>query len=149
MRHRGLEPICAGKLIEALARVPIEHHVVWTGHACGGHPSSLRARALSCVDQVGVPLPLRTLIRRAATLDASGGLDPDAVRSAVRTHQGAQPATYFLVARTPADEFVAVTDIPRPAGMNRRISAGEVLVDAEGRTLFECAIPELAVVAAE
>ncbi len=104
--------------------------MVWTGHACGGQEGSLRARALACVREVGAPVSLRLLLQRAAAIEPSGGLDPDAVRNAVRMHQTARPAVYLLVKRLPSRDFVAVTDIPWPAGVRAPISAGGLVVDA-------------------
>jgi hypothetical protein len=130
MKHRGLEPIAAARLTEALARTPKDHYVVWTGHACVGQPGSLRARALACVQEVATPVPLRTVLQRAAQIEAAGGLDPDSVRNAVRMHQLARPAVCLLVERLAGGDYVAVTDIPTPAGLRGRIGAGEIVIDA-------------------
>ena len=92
MRHRGVEPISEGDLIEALSRAPADQYVIWTGESCSAQPGSLRSRALACVHEVGVPVLLRVVLRRAARLDGDVGLDPDAVRSAVHMHQAARRA---------------------------------------------------------
>jgi hypothetical protein len=133
VRHRGAEPIPERDLIEAIARTPSDHYVIWTGEPCNGQAGSLRSRALACIVEVGQAVPLRTVMRRAAGLD-SGGLNPDAVRSAVRMHQTARPAVYLLVRRLGSGEFVAVTDIPFAAG--RRIVAGAPLMDRQGKLLL-------------
>ena len=132
MRHRGSEPVPEQELTEAIARTPSDHYVIWTGEPCNGQAGSLRSRALACIVEIGQPVPLRTLMRRAASLDG-GGLNPDAVRSAVRMHQMARPAVYLLVRRLGSGEFVAVADVPFAAG--RRIVAGEPLMDRQGRLL--------------
>jgi hypothetical protein len=135
MRHRGLETIPEGELVEAIARTPPDHYVIWTGEPCGAQVGSLRSRALACVAEVGQPVPLRVLVRRAAHLDGIGGLNPDAVRNAVRLHQTARPAAYLLVTRLASGAFAAVADIPFPAGTGRPIVAGAVVMDGLGRLL--------------
>jgi hypothetical protein len=76
------------------------------------------------------------LLQRAAGLEPHGGLDPEAVRSAVRTHQSARPAAYLLVRQLTSREFVAVTDIAVPAGGSRPITAGELIIDGRGQPQF-------------
>jgi hypothetical protein len=147
VRHRGLEVIEDAALVEAIARTPADHFVIWTGHACGAQAGSLRSRALACVREVASPVPLRTLLQRAARLAPEGGLCPDVVRSAVRIHQAARPAVYLLARRLPSNAYVAVTDVPCPAAGPRRIAAGDVLIAADGKRLFAIAAnpePELA-----
>jgi hypothetical protein len=138
VKHRGLEEISAHRLTEALARTPNAHYVIWTGHPCASQPGSLRARALACVREIGVPVPLRTVLQRAANLEAAGGLDPDSVRNAFRMHQLAQPAVCLLVERLASNDYVAVTDIPSPAAMRGRIAAGELVIDARTGPRFAC-----------
>lgn len=137
MRHRRTELIRAEALAEAIARTPMTHHVLWIGREATGQRGSLRARAFDCLHEVGVPVSLRVLLQRAAQLPDGTGLDPDAVRSAIRLHQGAKPAVVFLLERRPSGEFVAVTDIPFAGSCGRRISAGEVVVDRGGRFGFD------------
>lgn len=131
MRHRGVERISESDLVEGLSRAPADHYVIWTGEGCSAQPGSLRSRALACIHEVGVPVLLRVIIRRAARLDGDVGLDPDAVRSAIHMHQAARPAAYLLAKRRFSGEYVAVTDIPFPAG-GRGIAAGEVIMDRLG-----------------
>jgi len=140
MRHRRLEPICGAELLEAIARVPLDHHVVWTGAPCASQAGSMRSRALACITEVGRPVTLRVVLQRAADVEAGAGFNPDAVRSAVRLHQAARPAAYLLVRRTAAG-FVAVADIPFPAGGSRRIAAGDLVMDPTGRLLLDRAGP--------
>lgn len=148
MKHRGLEPISAARLTEALARTPKEHYVVWTGHPCAGQAGSLRARALACVWEVATPVPLRAVLQRAANLDPEGGLDPDSVRNAIRMHQLARPAVCLLVERLASNDYVAVTDIPIPAGLRGRIGAGEIVIDSRSGPRFVPLNAEMAVAAA-
>lgn len=145
MKHRGLETICGQKLTEELARTPMDHYVVWTGYPGDIQPGSLRARALACVEEVGEPVPLRGLIMRAARLEPTGGLDPERVRSAVRLHQCARRAVYLLLERRTSNDYVAVTDIPWPAGATGPIAAGDVVIDRWGQRRFVCAAPEASV----
>jgi hypothetical protein len=140
VRHRGLEPIPERELTEAIARAPSDHYVIWTGEPCNGQAGSLRSRALACLTEVGQAFPLRTLMRRAASLDG-GGLNPDAVRSAVRMHQMARPAVYLLVKRLGSGEFVAVADIPFATAGERRVIAGQPLMDRQGRLLLPVDAP--------
>lgn len=137
MRHPDLQPIPQRVLEDALRRTPLSHHVVWTGQPGVGRPDSLRARAFACVPEIGVPIPLRMLMQRAARLDGQTGLHPDSVRSAVRQHQVAKPAVLFLVEKAPSGDYVAVSDIPYAGATNRRIRQGEVVLDRLGRPSFE------------
>jgi hypothetical protein len=136
VRHRGLETIAEPDLVEAIARTPADQYVIWTGDPCGSQPGSLRSRALACIAEVGRPVPLRDLIRRAAKVEAGAGFNPDSVRNAVRMHQAARPAVYLLVSRRPSGAFMAVSDIPFPGGMSRRIDAGDMVMDPRGQLLL-------------
>jgi len=126
--QRGLQRIEATRLTEALARTPAEHHVIWTGHPPGVRDGSMRSRALACIQEVGVPVSLRVVMTRAARISDELGFDPDAVRSAVRMYQIARPAVYLLVRRLYSNDFVAVADIPYPAGCSGRIASGELVL---------------------
>ena len=140
MRPRTMEVISPALHSESLARTPLEQYVIWTGREAAGQRGSLRLRAFACIREVGQPVSLRTLIQRAARLDGLCGLDPDAVRSGVRLHQIAKPAVLFLAERRASGEFVAVADIPYAGAMDRRILAGEVLIDVRGVRRFD-AVP--------
>jgi hypothetical protein len=119
-------------LDEALARTPGDHYVIWNGHPCRAQAGSVRSRALSLVEEIWEPLPLRILLRRAARLSGTSGLDPDTVRSAIRMHQSASPAAYLLVRRAICGDYVAVTDVPYPSSGSRRLSAGDVVLGRSG-----------------
>lgn len=128
-RHRGLEIVSEAELMDAIARIPSDHYVVWTGHECGAQEGSLRSRTLRLVNVSHEPHSLRALALGAARLEGNGGFPPLAVRDAVRLHQTARPAVYLLVRRTVSGDFVAVTDIPYPA-QSAPIRAGEVILAA-------------------
>lgn len=102
-------------LDDALSRAPADQFVLWNGRECPGRAGSIRSSALTLVAEVWEPVPLRILLRRAARLNGGAGLDPDKVRNAVRMHQRAKPASYFLVRRSRSGDYVAVTDVPYPS----------------------------------
>jgi hypothetical protein len=133
-----MELISDAVLAEALSRVPDDHYVVWTGHTYRVLDKSLRSRALARVTEIGKPVPVREVIRRAARIDGALGYDPDTVRSGIRLHQGSKPSVYLFVRREPNGEFVAVTRIPFCGPALRHIREGEVIVTRDGRVLVEC-----------
>lgn len=136
MKHRPLERLTADTLVEAIARTPLDHHVVWSGAAFGAQTNSLRSRALALVTEVWSPVPLRLLLQRCADVAGGLGLEPNAVRSAVRSHQNARPATHFLVRRTPSGDFLALLDVPFPAiPGGRSLRTGDLVLDRHGRPL--------------
>jgi hypothetical protein len=120
------------KLDQALARTPADHYVVWTGSPCPAQTGSIRSLSLGLVAEIWEPVPLRILVRRAARLSGTSGLDPDTVRSAVRMHQSASHAAYFLVRRCPSGDYVALVDVPYPASGRRRLQAGDVVLARSG-----------------
>lgn len=130
-----LELISDRVLDDAIARTPPNQYVLWNGRPALSRGPSLRARAIACVHEVGVPVSFRVLLQRAARLRDGHGLNPDLVRSAIRQHQFAKPAVLLLVEKRPNDEFVAVTDIPYPDGLGRPIAAREVIVPRDGSCL--------------
>lgn len=143
---RGLEIIRNRDLADAISRTPPDHYVIWTGHTYSSWQVSLRSRALAQIREVGVPVALRELLRRAARIEGDLGLDPATVRSGIRLHQGAKPAVYLLVERHGAGDYLAVTDIPYAGPAFRRISKGAVVLDRAGRFYVECAgAPRLSV----
>jgi hypothetical protein len=131
-RTAPLKHLPEDALLAALARTPSDLYVLWNGEVCPAQPGSIRSRALGLVTEVWEPLPLRTLLTRAARLSGSSGLDPDTVRSAVRMHQAASHAAYFLVRRTLAGDYLAVTDVPYPSTGRRRLQAGDVVLSRGG-----------------
>lgn len=136
-RHRGLELLSEAGVTEAIARIPFDHFVIWDGSLCGAQSGSLRSRSLALVEEPWVPLQLRALILRAARLAEGAGLDPDTVREAVRMHQSARAAAYYLTRKTLAGDYVAVTDIPWPVGAQGPIRAGQTIMDRRGAVLLE------------
>jgi len=137
--RQGLKVISQSVLSEALGRTPLDQYVIWTGAAACGRSNSVRARAMACVHEIGVPVSLRTLMQRAARLEGEMGLDPDVVRSAVRQHQFAQPAVVFLVRKTPSGDYVAVTDIPFAGDLKHRIKEGGAVMDRHGAMCLDMA----------
>lgn len=132
--HRPAAPALPRAFSEALGRTPMDHYVIWTGQDACGRAGSLRSRAFACLREVGVPISLRLFLQQVAQIE---GLDPDGVRGAVRQHQAAKPAVVFLVSRLSTGDFVAVTDIPYAGALNRRIRAGEVVLDRTRRSYVD------------
>jgi hypothetical protein len=114
---------------EGLARTPLDHYVLWTGQDACGRAGSLRARAFGCLSESGVPISLRMFLQRVAIAE---GLEPDAVRGAIRQHQTAKPTVLLLLSRLPSGDYVAVTDVPFAGAVNQRLRAGEIVVDRSG-----------------
>lgn len=132
-QHRAtLKSINDRELTEALARTPADLHVIWNGHQPSMQDGSITSRTLQLVHEVWQPIPLRVLIQRAARLAGASGLDPDAVRNAVRRHQGAGRACYLLVTRLAGGDYVAVTDVPYPSSGSRSLRAGDVVLGKSG-----------------
>ncbi|WP_270937192.1 hypothetical protein [Falsiroseomonas oryzae] len=140
-RHRAMEHVSASTLAEAQRRSAPTHHVIWTGRAYRAQAGSLRSQALARVIEVGQPVPLQTLLARAARVDGDLGFDPATVRSGLVLHQGAKPAVYLLVGRRSSGDFVVVQDIPHAGERGRRIAAGEVVMTREGRLRVPCLAP--------
>lgn len=132
-QHRAtLKSINDRELTEALARAPANQHVIWNGHESSMQDGSITARTLHLIDVTWEPIPLRILMQRAARIAGSTGLHPDAVRDAVRRHQGAGRACYFLVAKLASGDYVAVTDVPYPSSRPRSLRAGDVVLGRSG-----------------
>lgn len=131
-RTAALKHLPEDTLLEALARAPSDLYVIWNGDDCPAQPGSIRSRALGLVEEIWEPLPLRILLMRAARLSGSSGLDPDTVRSAVRMHQSASHAAYFLVRRTLSGDYLAVADVPYPSSGSLRLKAGDLVLGRSG-----------------
>jgi len=127
-----LKHLTDATLTEALARAPSDQFVIWNGRPCAAQPGSIRSQALALVAEVWEPVPLRVLLMRAARLAGESGLDPDTVRSAVRMHQSASCASYFLVRRTTSGDYLAVADVPSPSSGSRRLNAGDLILGRAG-----------------
>jgi hypothetical protein len=141
-RHTGtLKHLSDAVLTDALARAPSDHFVIWNGRPCPAQTGSIRSRALALVAEVWEPVPLRVLLTRAARLSGQAGLDPDTVRSAVRMHQGASHASYFLVRRTLSGDYLAVADVPCPSSGSRRLSAGDRILGRAGQRFDDAKVP--------
>ncbi|CAN7142555.1 hypothetical protein LJR225_000026 [Phenylobacterium sp. LjRoot225] len=137
-RHRTAEALSELEVTRAISRTPQDQFVIWTGDAAGSQGGSLRSRALGLVDEAWRPMALRALLLRAVEIEPGAGLHPDVVRSAVRMHQSARPSAYFLARRTLGGDYLAVTDIPYPAGpapggLRRPLPAGALLLGRYGQ----------------
>jgi hypothetical protein len=128
-----LERIDAKALSQGIAATPLDQFVIWDGTVYEGRPGSRTTRALSLVTEAWQPISLRELIMRASRLDGDCGLPPETVRNAVRQHQRARGAGYLWVRRTPAGDYVLVTDVPFPASRQRPTAAGAVVLSRDGR----------------
>lgn len=131
-RTGTLKLLSDAALTEALARAPSDQFVIWNGRPCPAQSGSIRSQALALVAEVWEPVPLRVLLMRAARLSGLSGLDPDTVRSAVRMHQSAGQASYFLVRRTLSGDYLAVADVPCPSSGSRRLNAGDLVLSRSG-----------------
>ena len=135
---RDVEFISPAILAEAIGRAPDNRFIIWTGHCYSSWQRSLRSRALALIKEVGKPVALRDLMRRAARIEGERGYDPDVARSGVRLHQGSKPAVYLLVERGADGDYRAVTSVPYAGPALRRLSRGEVVMDRQGRLHIEC-----------
>jgi len=136
-RTGTLKHLSDAVLTEALARAPSDYFVIWNGRPCPAQSGSIRSQALALVAEVWEPVPLRVLMTRAARLSGLSGLDPDTVRSAVRMHQSASHASYFLVRRTLSGDYLAVADVPSPSSGHRRLNAGDRILSRSGKRFDE------------
>jgi hypothetical protein len=135
-----IEDISDEQLASGIARTPLDDYVIWSGAPYKGKDASIRTQVLSLVNEPWAPVSVRKLVCDAARLSGRSGLAPDRVRGAIRLHQAADGAAYFLVRRTPNGDFVAVTDIPTPA-VGRRLSAGDMVLDSAGARFDTDAAP--------
>ena len=136
-RHRTtpLKLLSDRVLADALARTPADQYVIWNGVACPAQPGSIRSQALRLVDEIWEPVAMRIVVRRAARLAGTAGLDPDAVRNGVRAHQGASQVSYFLVRRAPSGDFLAVCDVPHPSSGSKPLREGQLVLSRTGERL--------------
>ena len=123
----SLDLVSDRELLEVIGRTPLDHYLIWNGRPRTGRTNSILSLALVCIDEVWSPVSLRAFLQRAARLEPAYGLAPDAVKKAIWSHQSASPASYYLVRKTPAGDYVAVTDVPRPSSLSRPIRAGEIV----------------------
>jgi hypothetical protein len=138
---RGMEFIPSSILNDAISRAPDNQFIIWTGHPYAVRQGSLRSGALLLIKEIGKPVPLRDLLRRAAAAGGEKGFDPDSVRSGVRLHQGSKPAVYLFVQRDAAGDYRAVRDIPFASPKLRRFRQDEVIMDRHGRLYVDCLVP--------
>jgi hypothetical protein len=106
--------------------------VYYTGGVYRRRPSSGRSVALATITEKGKPLPLRTLLERAAKAGPNGtGYSPDLVRSGLFLHQGAKPAVYYVLAKGEDGAYRAVKPINATDGGT--YGTGDVVVDKGGK----------------
>jgi len=141
MSSAMIEFISDEQLTAGLSRTPLDDYVIWSGSPYKGKDASIRTQVLSLVNEPWAPVSLRKLVRDAARLSGQCGLTPDRVRGAIRLHQAADGAAYYLVRRTPDGDFIAVTDIPMPA-VGRRLSLGDRVLSRGGARFDADAAPE-------
>lgn len=137
----ALERVSEAKLVAGISRTPLDEYVIWIGTHYRGRRMSIRARVLSTIAQSWTPISVRMLVRAAARLAGDQGFSPDRVRAAIRMHQTAEGASYFLVRRTADGDFVAVTDVPMPAA-GRPLRAGDRVLGRTGARFGEDARPD-------
>jgi hypothetical protein len=126
-----LQPDQDHALTEALARTPADYFVIWDGRPYRSRPGSASDRIFKLICEIWTPVALRTLILQAARA-AEAMPSPDRIREAVRVHQAAKPACYYLVRRDRLGAYVAVTDIAWPAS-GERIRPGQIILGGGGR----------------
>lgn len=122
----------------ALVRAPADQYVIWNGRPCPLQPGSSRSQVLGLIETPWDPVSLRVLLRRAARAEGRAGLHPDTARNALRMHQGASRASYFLVRRTLSGDYVAVADVPFPSCGSGPLRTGDVVLTRAGQR-FEAA----------
>lgn len=141
--YRKPEVIPEGKLSEVLARIETRGlYVLSTGGRNGARSASLRSRALATISEVGVPVPLAELLRRAArAVGPEEGFDPATVRGGLFLAAGAKPAVYLAVERDGDGNYRAAKDIPTPDpaffGAGKSFPRGSIVLsaaDAAART---------------
>lgn len=128
-----LEFVGAAAMSKGIAATPLDHFVIWDGTPYDGRPGSRTTLALRLVAEPWKPVSLREVIIRAAKLDGDWGLSPDTVRNAFRQHQRARGSGYLWVRRTPAGDYVLITDVPFSASRQRPTPAGAVVLTRDGR----------------
>lgn len=129
---RPKEHISEARLREAVSRIPVEQHVLWTGGSYGSLTGSLRSQALAMITERMMPIPVRELVRRAARIDGDYGFDPDTVRHGLNMHKGAKPCVYWILNRAEDDSFVAGATINHPDGYGAPIKKGQPVLASDG-----------------
>lgn len=101
--------------------------VLWTGNPYKARRASARSNSLATIKEIKQPIPLSTLIERAAKAHGSTGYSPDIVRSGLFLHQGAKPAVYLALEKKEDGSYVAASNIPfpDPSFSNKPFKAGD------------------------
>jgi hypothetical protein len=128
----SLKFVSDAELTEALARTPLDECVIWNGRSYAAQPGSVRDTAFGLISEVWQPIALRGFLTRAARITGPLGLNPTAVRQAVRMHQSARQVCYLLARRTLSGDYVAVLDVPHPSSGSRPLRAGDPILTKVG-----------------
>jgi hypothetical protein len=143
-----IEYISDEQLASGMSRTPLDEYVIWSGAPYKGKGASIRTQVLSLVNEPWAPVAVRKLVGDAARLSGQCGFTPDQVRGAIRLHQAAEGAAYFLVRRTPNGDFVAVANVPMPV-VGRRLSPGDMVLSRAGARFDTGPAPERSVMSGQ
>lgn len=117
---------------EKIARSNVDNlYVMFTGGKYRARKGSGRATALQTITEVGQPVSLGELYRRASkAVGGDKGYTPDLVRSGLFLHAGAKPCVYWALEKREDGSFVAAKSIPYPHGSEKPIKEGDVVIAA-------------------
>jgi hypothetical protein len=139
---RRPEPITADAFTKAVDRLEISNlFVYWTGSPYKSRAASLRSNALKTITEVKTPVPVSTLLDRAAHLDGEIGYKPEVVKSGLYLHRNSKPAVYFALERKEDGSFVAATDVPYADGFPGGLKKGATVI-AAGTATKQIASPK-------
>lgn len=114
-----------------LDRMAVDNlYVYFTGGNYRFRKGSGRSAALQMVTEVKKPVPVKTLIERAAVAHGDKGYSPDMVRAGLFLHAGSKPAVYLPLEKREDGAYVAAKDIPNPDGFAKALKAGDVVIPA-------------------
>lgn len=135
---RPTEEITEEALAAALARLSTSNlYVYWVGETYKLRNASLRSNSLRTISEVKVPVPVETLITRAARISGSNGYNPATVKSGLYLHRNSKPAVYFALERKDDGSLVAATDIPYALGYANGLKRGDLVIPADAKEARE------------
>lgn len=138
---RKPEAITAETFTKAVERLEISNlYVFWTGNPYKSRSASLRSNALKTITEVRQPVPVKTLLDRAARIDGEIGYKPEVVKSGLYLHRNSKPAVYFALERKDDGSFVAATDVPYADGVPGGLKKGDLVIPA-GQATKQIAAP--------
>lgn len=112
-------------------------YVYFTGGPARFRKGSGRSAALQCVTEKHKPVPLTTLIERAAKCGPHGtGYSPEMVRAGLFLHRNSKPAVYLPLRKREDGAYVADTNIPNADGFPKGLKEGDVVIDKGGKHLY-------------